>query len=624
MMGRLLFFKNLKCLLFLPAFFVLSLGWGQTVTSDKDDYAPGEIAIITGEGWVDDDYVDVHLHEDPEHDHDHSYHNTPVNADGTWRIKYPIEERHLGVTFTVEVVGKQSGATAETVFTDAGINQVSVNSGSIYCIGQMVSVSFNKTAAGGSQFPSGVTFIAELINSTNSVVYGEVGKLVDTGGGNGSLTIIGEIPITTPGSTYRIRVRSENPITNQPFNNTNLTIISSPSAPIISDQNFCNLDNPTVASLPQDSGTFNWYSASTGGNALEETAALNNGTYYVSRKLGGCESERVSVEVTVTPNPAKPTINANSSATFCPGDSVVLTSSASSGNQWYKDGVAINNANNQIYEVTESGSFTVIATVNDCASDESDAVEIMAEDKFDPTAIAQNVTIYLDANGEASVTAAQVDNGSSDNCGVAILALDITDFTCSNVGDNDVVLTVTDVNGKQSTAHAVVTVVDNINPTAIAQNVTIYLDANGEASVTAAQVDNGSSDNCGLATFALDITDFTCSDVGDNDVVLTVTDVNGKQSTANAVVTVVDNIYPTAIVQNVTIYLDGNGEASVTAAQVDNGSSDNCGLATLALDITDFTCSNVGDNDVVLTVTDVNGKQSTAHAVVTVVDNINP
>ena len=92
-MGRLLFFKNLQCLLFLPAFFVLSLAWGQTVTSDKDDYAPGEIAIITGEGWEGDYFIDIHMDEDPplHEDYEHDFDKVPVNADGTWSVEFPIE-----------------------------------------------------------------------------------------------------------------------------------------------------------------------------------------------------------------------------------------------------------------------------------------------------------------------------------------------------------------------------------------------------------------------------------------------------------------------------------------------------------------------------------------------------
>ncbi|MBK9329260.1 MAG: hypothetical protein IPM95_08085 [Sphingobacteriales bacterium] len=48
-------------------------------------------------------------------------------------------------------------------------------------------------------------------------------------------------------------------------------------------------------------------------------------------------------------------------------------------------------------------------------------------------------------------TAAAVDNGSSDACGIS-LALSKTTFNCGNVGANAVVLTVTDVNGNTSTA----------------------------------------------------------------------------------------------------------------------------------------------------------------------------
>ncbi|MFD2998954.1 hypothetical protein ACFS7Z_01165 [Pontibacter toksunensis] len=36
-----------------------------TVTSDKEDYAPGEVAIITGTGWTLDQQVDVHFEETP-------------------------------------------------------------------------------------------------------------------------------------------------------------------------------------------------------------------------------------------------------------------------------------------------------------------------------------------------------------------------------------------------------------------------------------------------------------------------------------------------------------------------------------------------------------------------------
>ena len=64
-------------------------------------------------------------------------------------------------------------------------------------------------------------------------------------------------------------------------------------------------------------------------------------------------------------------------------------------------------------------------------------------------------------------------------------------------------LTVVDVNGNISTCTSTITVQDNINPTAICQNLTVQLDANGQGSITAGQVDNGSFDNCAIDTIFL-------------------------------------------------------------------------------------------------------------------------
>jgi hypothetical protein len=54
-----------------------------------------------------------------------------------------------------------------------------------------------------------------------------------------------------------------------------------------------------------------------------------------------------------------PTITAESITTFCQGSSVVLTSSSTLGNQWYKDGVAISGATGNTYTVTTGGNYTV-------------------------------------------------------------------------------------------------------------------------------------------------------------------------------------------------------------------------------------------------------------------------
>ncbi len=294
-----------------------------------------------------------------------------------------------------------------------------------------------------------------------------------------------------------------------------------------------------------------------------------------------------------------------------------------------------NNSNNgsDTYIV---GSTSVIWTITDIYGNTNSCTQIITvTDNEAPVTVCQDITIQLDAgtnngDGTAGITTGDIDNGTTDNCGIASYALDITDFDCSNVGPNTVVLTVTDIYGNAATCSATVTVEDNIAPIALCQDVTIQLSSAtnaGAAGITTGDIDNGSSDNCGIASLALSQTDFDCSEVGANTVVLTVTDVNGNVSTCSATVTVEDNIAPIALCQDVTIQLSSAtnaGAASITTGDIDNGSSDNCGIASLALSQTDFDCSEVGANTVVLTVTDVNGNVSTCSATVTVEDNVAP
>lgn len=85
-----------------------------------------------------------------------------------------------------------------------------------------------------------------------------------------------------------------------------------------------------------------------------------------------------------------------------------------------------------------------------------------------------------------------------------------------------------------------------------------------------------------------------------------------------------DNTPPTTLCRNITIVLDANGNGATTPAAVDNGSNDICGIASLSLSKTNFTCANVGDNTVMLTATDNFNNAGTCTATVTVQDNTPP
>ncbi|MFN0728958.1 immunoglobulin-like domain-containing protein [Polaribacter gochangensis] len=281
------------------------------------------------------------------------------------------------------------------------------------------------------------------------------------------------------------------------------------------------------------------------------------------------------------------------------------------------------------YDIAPSSTFTngtttVTATATNAIGSSSVSFNVTVNDTEKPTVITQPLSVSLDASGNASITAAQINNNSTDNCSIESMSLDITSFTCANIGDNTVTLTVTDTSGNTASQAAIVTVTDGIAPTVTTKNITVELDANGTASITAAQVNNGSSDNCAIESMSLDITSFTCANIGENTVTLTVTDASGNTASQTAVVTVTDGIAPTVITQPISVNLDASGNASITAAQINNGSSDNCAIESMSLDITSFTCANIGDNTVTLTVTDPSGNTATKTAIVTVSDAIAP
>ena len=112
------------------------------------------------------------------------------------------------------------------------------------------------------------------------------------------------------------------------------------------------------------------------------------------------------------------------------------------------------------------------------------------------------------------------------------------------VGDTDVTFTATDSHGNETSCTFVVTINDAEAPVAVCQALTVTLDDSGSASIDASALDGGSTDNCGVDSYAASQTTFSCSDVGDVTVVLEVYDAAGNVATCEATVTVVDETAP--------------------------------------------------------------------------------
>ena len=107
--------------------------------------------------------------------------------------------------------------------------------------------------------------------------------------------------------------------------------------------------------------------------------------------------------------------------------------------------------------------------------------------------------------------------------------------------------------------------------------------------------------------------------VGTTTIIWTATDSAGNFSTQTQSVIVTDVEVPVVRCRDITIELNGTGSAKIAADQIDNGSTDNCGIASFTLDQTLFTTADAGfARPVKLTVTDIHGNTAFCVATVTV------
>jgi hypothetical protein len=85
-----------------------------------------------------------------------------------------------------------------------------------------------------------------------------------------------------------------------------------------------------------------------------------------------------------------PVITASSATSFCVGGSVELIANIGIGNQWYKDGAAINSANGTTYQTNASGAYTVTATNNGLTSPQSTVITVQVNAMPAKPVITQN------------------------------------------------------------------------------------------------------------------------------------------------------------------------------------------------------------------------------------------
>lgn len=139
-------------------------------------------------------------------------------------------------------------------------------------------------------------------------------------------------------------------------------------------------------------------------------------------------------------------------------------------NDRYRD-IAISPDGLTIFAVTDNGGGTSGPSSNSGVSIQNPGVIIKIEYQGaivsnPPVANCQDITVTLDATGNAQIIPADIDNGSTGgSAGIASLDIDVDAFDCSDTDTPQTVwLTVTDNNGNEDRCSALITVVPNSNP----------------------------------------------------------------------------------------------------------------------------------------------------------------
>ena len=239
-------------------------------------------------------------------------------------------------------------------------------------------------------------FIIELSDATGSfsnptAVYTSAQGVVTSS----PATLGFAIPNTTAGESFKIRIKSTNPVAtstgsisfpayykiqDEPFTINNL----------ISTGTFCSggsyllsIDNPGTGSnnspLQYPSLTFNWYKESSQTTSVfvatgPSLSVTQPGTYFVETNYGTCTSNSYSNRVTVSEagSGAEASIVSSLGNPYCAsnGDTTLSTIQGDSY-QWYLNGVVIAGATNATYTTNEAGTYTVTIDLGNCVTNGS-------------------------------------------------------------------------------------------------------------------------------------------------------------------------------------------------------------------------------------------------------------
>ena len=284
------------------------------------------------------------------------------------------------------------------------------------------------------------------------------------------------------------------------------------------------------------------------------------------------------------------------------------------------------------FDCSDLGLNQVLITAVDAYGNTTTvAKSVTVMDTIRPVLVTKADTVYLNAQGSVTVPVSQVVLSTSDNCSQTLTnAISMSTFGCGNLGANTVSVTSTDASGNVTSGVATITVLDTIRPTLNLSltALSLNLNASGVASLTSSMVVSSYGDNCSVVSVTLSNSTFSCAHIGAPQVVnVTALDQSGNYITKQVVVTVIDNIAPSVVINPApyVVALPASGSVNLVVANIVSSVSDNCTLApVVSISPASVSCAVLGSVTVVVTVVDASGNTTTSSKTIQVVDQIAP
>ena len=190
-----------------PLFATTTTEDGLSISTDKDDYQPGDVVHLTGYGWQPGDVLDIVLTDDPLTHDPHTW-AVSVDEQGMFHDStYVVDEGDLNVSFTLVATSRATGRSLTVNFTDSQPQTVtvtptpqSVTQGSPGVANYTVAVTQNGNATACTMTIS----VPGLPSGVSATFTGGLSTFTTTTSGNFSTSLTINTTAAVPASTITI------------------------------------------------------------------------------------------------------------------------------------------------------------------------------------------------------------------------------------------------------------------------------------------------------------------------------------------------------------------------------------------------------------------------------------